>query len=1566
MNSIPPVKADLTGAQRALLAARLKGRGKTAESIADRIPPRGPGSPPLSFSQQRLWFVDQFEEQGAQYHVPLILRASGVLDIPALSHALAQLVRRHEILRSCFPTHQGEPCQVVLPPPASIAIAETDLTATPDAWPEASAREIRARFDLAHGPLMRSRVLRLDAENTILILNFHHIVIDGWSLGNFVRELIAAYNAARAGKEASLAPLPIQYADYATWQREYLSGAVLERELGYWVGQLKGAERVLELPSDRPRGAIQGIEGANFAFCLPPMLSAQLKALAPQYNVSLFMLLLAAFKVLLYRYTSQDDISVGSAIAGRNRSELEPLIGFFVNTLVLRSRLDGTMRFSDFLAQVRTTTLDAYAHQELPFDKLVEVLQPTRTSSHTPLFQVMFVLQNAPMETLALPGLTLEVLAADTRAAKFDLTLACLETVDGIAGSLEYRTELFDASTIARLSGHFEALLKGIVANVNTPLARLPFITAPERHLTCETWNATQAALPYRQCLHQLFERQVDTRPDAPAIISAHRAFSYAQANHFANRLAHRLRKSGVGPQQVVAIVMEKNIAQVLAVLGIMKAGATYLPISPATPRERLDYLLAISDVRVVLTLSRTDEALAWPVNVERVCLDSENFDEPDTNPALAQTPDDLAYIIFTSGSTGVPKGVMLSHAGVVNTILDTTERYGMGPNDRTLALSQLTFDISVYDIFAPFAVGGAVVVPEYLDSPDPAEWARMVMQHQVTTWFSVPALFEIFIDYAENTPDIVPTSLRRAIIGGDWIPLSLPDRARALIPQITLTSVGGATEVSIFSSDYIIEEVDPAWKSVPYGKPMRNQRFFILNEALEPCPIGVPGELFIGGVGVARGYWRDPERTAESFIEHPLLNERLYKTGDLARYLPDGNVEFLGRRDFQVKINGYRIELGEIEAVLSGYPAVRQAVAHVDEDEGGRRSLVAYIVPLLEPERLLVNMPCVVREDDGSETKLTLADVSLQGANLDFCPVHWTAGQRIHIGLRLEFRDTPTYFASVIMWRHGDEAGVRFDKADSLREIEACIRDKAHASNVETGVLRYKCADIQRLHFRVPLAQPCLGLRDGVETEVELIDISYDGARLRDVPALWQTGEPVRLQVFLPPTLDPLWLWGRIVWRSTNTAGVVFESGARERSVIEEAANYIIHEQGYALSQDNLRRVHQFLADRLPSYMVPLSYRLLYELPLTANGKVDHNALPRDGFWRLERGYIEPRTPMEAELARLWATELKVERVGITDNFFEIGGHSMLAMQLLARVYAAFGAEISVASFFRQPTIEALARHIKAGAPSSMLIPLNQADKGTPLFVVHPAGGQSFWYQALAEHLPYPVIGLESPALHGGSEPDGIQALAEHYVKTLRGRQPHGPYRLGGWSLGGVIAFEMAQQLRIQGETVEWLILFDGTDLNVLKALPSSARAVYRAFFDQAPGINASGEIMSEDAFVALDRPVQAQRTLECLMTLGMLPPGSDATVFLALFDLTESHIAAVQRYQPAFYAGPMVFLQPAEASGNDDMSGYWRALCTGSFDVYTVTGNHQTMLREPNARAMGILLCELAENGP
>lgn len=1037
---------------------------------------------PLSFNQERLWFFDQLNPGSPVYNKSVVYRVTGQLNVMALEQSLSEIVRRHEAIRTTFAALDGQPVQVISPE-VSLTMLLVDLQEVPTEQRSAELQrlireETLTPIDLAQGPLLRVHLLRLSEHEHVLLLTTHQIVFDSSSVGVFMQELAALYEAFCTSKPSPLPELPIQYADFAIGQRRHwLQSEVLESHLDYWKQQLGGSLSLVELPTDYPRPLVQTYPVARQPLELPKELTSALLALSQREGVTLFMTLLAAFKTLLYRYTEQEDIIVGSVIANRNQAEIKGLIGVFDNTLVLGTDIGGNPSFRQLLGRVREVVSGAYAHQDLPFEKLVEELQPKRDLSRSPLFQVMFNLQDAPMPVLELSSLTLTPLEVHNLTA-FDLTLSLVNTEQRLIGFFEYNTDLFDATTITRMSGHFQTLLIGVAANPDRCLCDLPLLTKAERHQLLVEWNDTQTNYPKNACIHQLFEAQVEKTPDAVALVFEDQQLTYRELNASANCLASHLRSLGVGPSALVGICLERSLEMVVGLLGILKAGGAYLPLDSAYPKERLAFMLEDAQVSVLLTQQPLVKKLP-PHQAQIVCLDTDweiINRENQQNKGSDVTADNLAYVMYTSGSTGRPKGVSVIHRGVVRLVKETNY-VNLTTAEVFLQFAPISFDASTFEIWGCLLNGARLVIcPAY--KPSLEELGQIIQRYQITTLWLTAGLFHLMVD--ERLEALKPLS--QLLAGGDV--LSVPHVHSFLQhTDCKLINGYGPTENTTFTCCYPITKLTPLGISIPIGRPIANTQVYLLDKHLQPVPVGVPGELYIGGDGLAQSYLNRPDLTTEKFVANPFSNEpgaRLYKTGDLARYLSDGNIQFLGRIDNQVKIRGFRIELGEIERVLGKHPNIREVVVLVREDEPGQRRIVAYIV-------------------------------------------------------------------------------------------------------------------------------------------------------------------------------------------------------ANQKSTYAQS-EYI-----------------SFLQEQLPEFMMPSAFVMLEALPLTPNGKVDRRALPAPSSQRpqLEQPYVAPQSELERLLESVWSKLLKIDRPGIHDNFFDLGGNSILSLQVVVQVQQELGIDLPVVKLFQHPTISGLANYL-------------------------------------------------------------------------------------------------------------------------------------------------------------------------------------------------------------------------------------------------------------------------------
>lgn len=1038
---------------------------------------------PLSFPQQQLWLLSRLIPDIPVYNEPFTIHLKEAIDVIALERSLNEILHRHEALRTTFAMVDGQPIQVISPS-VSFALQVIDLREVQkgereaECWRLATQEAIKP-FDLTNGPLFRVTLMHLESANYRLCWTFHHIISDGVSFYNVLfPELATIYKAFVAGQPSPLPKQAFQYADYASWQRQWLQGEVLKPYLAYWKQQLANLP-TLQLPTDHPRSAVQTYRGARYCLALSKKLTESLKALSQQEGVTLFMTLLVAFKTLLHRHSGQDDISVGTVTSGRNHSELENVMGIFVNTLVLRTDLSDNPNFKQLLQQVQKITLEAYAHENLPFELLVKELHPERHLSSNPFFQVAFVFQ-PQVSTIDLGWLPNQ-LDVHTSTAKFDLTMDLEENSGRIIGRIEYNTDLFDEETIIRIIGHYQTILEGIVATPELSISQLPLLTTNEQQQFLN-WNKS----PLEQCVHELFEAQVERNPNAVAVVFETQKLTYWELNNRANQLAHYLRKLGVKSETLVGVFMERSLEMIVGILGVLKAGGAYVPLEPTYPQERLNFMLKDAQIQILLTQKRlrTSDLIRKLPFV--ICLDSEWEDianESDKNPISKTRTDNLAYVIYTSGSTGQPKGVEIRHVGLVNLILWHQNTYHVTLADRATLIAGISFDASVWETWPYLASGASIHIPDESTRISPPKLLEWLTTEQITLCFLPTPLAQAVLK--QQLPNDL--TLRALLTGGDKLQMP-PDK----VLSFDLVNHYGPTENTVVTTWVVVNNTRNSG-SPPIGRPITNTHVYVLDKHMQEVPIGVSGELYIGGIGLARGYLNSPELTAEKFIHNPFNNAqeaRLYKTGDLVRYLSDGNLEFLGRIDHQVKIRGFRIELGEIESILTQHPQIREIVVMVREDIPGDKRLIAY------------------------------------------------------------------------------------------------------------------------------------------------------GVAKKPVPS---TSE-----------------------------------------------------------------LHQFLANKLPEYMIPSAFVSLEALPLTPNGKVDRKALPKPQKIQreAEASYVAPQTQLEQTIATVWQEVLHVENVGIQDSFFELGGHSLLVVQMHEKLVKALNRQISVTVLFQYLTIQALAQHLSESNSQPTMIP--------------------------------------------------------------------------------------------------------------------------------------------------------------------------------------------------------------------------------------------------------------------
>jgi amino acid adenylation domain-containing protein len=943
-------RADLSPSQRALLERRLRGAG-TAPTPARNIPRRPAGREvPLSFAQERLWFLDQLVPENSILNCTDSLRFSFSLEADFLERSLNEIVRRHESLRTTFQVIEGQPVQVIAPQ-LVVPLPVTDLRRLDRADAEAAAAGIVADaagrpFDLAHGPLLRADLLQLQEDEYIFLLTMHHIIADGWSMEVFWDELEQLWAAYAEGRPSPLPDLPIQYADFALWQRGVLRGRVIEEHIGYWRNQLAGVT-TLQLPLDRLRPPVQTFCGSEYAFLISSSVARGLKSLSQREGATLFMTLLGAFQVLLFRYTEQEDVVVGTYVAGRNRVDIEKLIGFFVNALVLRADLSGNPSFREFLSRVREMALGAYAHQEMPFERLVQELQPERDLSRNPFFQAVFQLVNVPTRGGQEPVPGVSVMQVERSASALDLTCTLWEDENQLKGRFEFNTDLFDESTIARMSSHFQNLLEDIVANAEKRISELNLLSGGERQQLLTDWNSTQRPYDFDHSLLDDFEEQVKRQPDAPAFFCNGLQLTYEQLDQRSNQLARCLKTLGVGPELLVGVCLERSLELPVVLLAVFKSGGAYLPLDPAYPSQWLNFILEDAGAPVLITESKYVERLKTKIE-KTILLDAARAEIAAQDSASLHSPvspDSLAYCIYTSGSTGQPKGVAVEHRQIINRLRWMKEAYPLVEGEMMCQRTALNFVDSLWELLGPLLEGIPTLVLADESIKSLSGMVGELADFGVTRIWVVPSLLKALLDRFPDLQQRLPR-LRFWVSSGEPLSEELFDQFSAEMPASLLYNLYGTSEVWDATWYDPVLELQPE-HNIPIGRPIANVQAYVLDPNLNSVPIGVPGELCIGGLGVARGYLNRPELTEAKFIPNPFSSSgNLYRTGDRARYLADGNIEHLGRSDHQVKLRGYRIELGDVSSVLCQHEGVSSAIVLLGESVAGDAQLVAYVVP--------------------------------------------------------------------------------------------------------------------------------------------------------------------------------------------------------------------------------------------------------------------------------------------------------------------------------------------------------------------------------------------------------------------------------------------------------------------------------------------------------------------------------------------------------------------------------------------------------------------------------------------
>ncbi|NEN87818.1 MAG: amino acid adenylation domain-containing protein [Okeania sp. SIO3H1] len=1358
---------------------------------------------PLSRGQQALWFIYQKDLESVAYNIFITTRLAGELNLEAWRKAWQKLVRRHSILRTTYRTQDGKPIAVVSQD-CSVKIEVTDASGWgSDELKAKIMAAVESPFNLETGPIMRLDLFARSSQEFVQLITMHHIAGDGWSFDLLLKELRVLYAASVQNlPEAKIANLladsPWQYADYVSWQSEMLLSARGEQLFRYWQKKLADCLPILNIPTDKARP--RDLSGRNEFHIveLNQRLREKLLQLAADLGVSLYRTMLAAFFVLLHRLSGQEDILLGSAMAARwSVEELKSIVGYFNKEVVLRATLADNPTFAEFLARIDRTVTEAQTHQDYPFDLLVKRLNPRRDANRHPLIQVDFTWRKhrwykpeRPELTAGEKALSIEpYLAVHQQGSVFDVSLAIEELDQSLHFIWEYSADLFDANTIHRWARHLECLLESIVANPQQRVAFLPLLTAEEQHQLLVSWNNTQTDAPQDKCIHQLFAEQVKRRSDNIAVVFGNEQITYRELNAKANQLAYYLQSLGVDPEVIVGICIERSVEMLVGLLGILKAGGAYLPLDPSYPRDRLAYLL--EDSGVTLLLASEKSVVRLPESKRRVVFLDKDWPvishNSAENLALRTKPASLAYVIYTSGSTGKPKGVEIEHKSLVNAYHSWEQAYQLHPQSSHLQMASFSFDVFTGDWVRALCSGAKLVLCPRGFLLEPEKLYQLMLREQVNYAEFVPAVMRNLIEYLENTEQNLDF-MKVLAIGSDSWSVQEYQRFRQFCGSETrLVNSYGVSEATIDSCYFENANIQrPPESPVPIGKPFANALLYILDDRLQPVPIGVPGELHIGGIGLARGYLNRPDLTAKKFIANPFSQEegaRLHKTGDKARYLPDGNIELLSRIDNQVKIRGFRIEPGEIEALLAKRQEVQQAVVIVLGDQPSNKRLVAYVVP-----------------------------------NQSFSP----SSQK-------------------------------------------------------------NCSDFVN---------------------------------------------------------NPL--YGKQMQKLTP-------------------------------------KLRAFLKEKLPDYMMPSAFVMLDSLPLTPNGKIDRRALPApDGTSTgSDATFIAPRDTLELQLTQIWSDVLEVSPIGIRDNFFDIGGHSLLAIALIARVQQQLGKNLSLGALLQSPTIEQLAISLRSGKDyesTSPLVKMQSDGDLPPLFLIPPSSGTVLFYLDLARNLgsEQPIYGLQAPGLNGERSPfTTLKELATHHLKAIKTIQPSGPYYLVGFCVGGHLALEMAQQLHQQGDTLALLALIE-----------SSAPEHHRLLIDSTPGRMLGPDIFYSRLFAeemsaprGKEVPVSCEQlqqlmpeerlgyVLEQAKIFDLLPEEVRVEDLENLFEVFQATAIASYNYKARPYSGNMVLLNASQQLidiGGDRTLG-WRDFVAGEIEIHEIPGEHFSIIREPQVRVLAerLMLC-------
>ncbi|VEP16805.1 Amino acid adenylation domain protein [Hyella patelloides LEGE 07179] len=1614
------------------------------------------GNLPLSFAQQRLWFIDQLEGKSATYNWPYTLRFKGDLNLSALEKSLSEIVRRHEALRTTFAIVNSTPTQKIHPP-QPIKLPVLDLQSLPESGREAEAQQLITKeqkqpFDLVQDRLLRVMLVRLSPDNHLFSLTMHHIVADGWFYSIFMRELTALYEAFCEGKPSPLDELPLQYADFAAWQREYFQGEVLQRQVNYWKQKLAGIPTLLELPSDRPYPTLQTFTGDKHLFHLNQHLTRELRDLSKKSGTTLFITLLAAFATLLYRYSGQPDVVVGSPIANRNRSEIEGIIGFFVNTLAFRTKFDDNPTFSELLTQVRQTALDAYEYQDLPFEKLVEELKPERTLSHSPVFQTMFILQNFPLPKLSMSGLDISILEPDNSTAKFDLTLEIREVnpelttaleynrqqgiEDGLIGTLEYNIDLFDAATISRMAEHFQILLEAIVTNPHQPVNQLPILTAAEQNKLLIEWNDTKT--DYSEiCIHHLFETQVAKTPNAVAVKFAERELTYKELNQQANQLAHYLQNSGVKPEELVGICVERSVETVLGILATLKAGGAYLPLDPDYPPERLAYMLDDAQVKVLLTQQNLLTKLPNS-QTQIICLDQDKHkirQESPENLTSEVQGDSLAYVIYTSGSTGKPKGVQVVHRAVNRLVLNTNY-IDLKPGHKIAQVSNPSFDAATFEIWGALLNGCTLVGISREVTLCPQNFAVALQEKQIDTMFITTALFNLM---SSEVPGAFK-SIKNLLFGGEIANPSLIKKVLENSPPKRLLHVYGPTENTTFSCWYEITKNTSFDNSVPIGQAISSTQVYILDNHLQPVPVGIPGELYVGGDGLARGYLNRDNLTSEKFISNPFSNQAdacLYKTGDIVRYLADGNIEFLGRIDNQVKIRGFRIELGEVEATLAKYSGIEQSVVVVREDVPGDKRLVAYVLPDRPQQTTTAELRSFLQD---KLPNYMVPGIFVMVEEMPLTPNGKIDRSALPAPALTEFQREVTFIAP------RDEIEIRLTRIWSkifgikqigLRDnffelgghsllavrlfaaIEKSFKQRIPLAKIFTAPTIEELADIlrqqetpnhnsaivpiqpqgnktplfcvhsgygeillyQNLAFRLDPDRPVYGLlAKGADGQIAGVTSIEEMATyyVEEIQALQPEGPYFLAGVCIGGTIA-IEMARKLKAKGENvplvavfgTAPLNFSEFSRSsqsplsRSSQSTKRKLISYANFFAQLTLQEKIVHfvdkiyekiEYRLSMSKKVLEPYKYKLYQktETPLSQD-------LQRFQVYQINskaQNNFEQKA-FDGKLISFWASLDKRFSLAQQQHWIKIatGGVKLYDLPEVHIERALNSPDIqNIADTLRQE-LDAAEAHINSTKTAdieqreqksvisqlqqhqswSSLIPIQPHGSKPPLFCIHGSEGvncgEPLYGYDLARYLDsdQPVYGLRAVGLDGKTNPlNTIEDMAAKYLEEIFAMYPSEPYLLLAPDIGGLIAFEMAQQLSVQGKQVPLLAI-----INTLA--PNSDSLLANSVVGFSSKVN-----QFKQSIVNLQQETQCK----FIKTFKPQPLSKD----LRYFSIQRSLIQAQKQYQANLYKNTLTLFRSPEIAGNLSADLGWNQSIDRELEIYDISGNNTNLFKQPN----------------